>query len=172
MVLSYALGPESVTLEDMAEIVRPCGIELQVSLPMRTMWPTGPEPHGLQPILLARGTAMKKTSVVWGMVFLLCLVALPGIEYTGGRLCMPLIVPPLFPAQIVPVGVGLLAGGQTHWCAHPIIRRATEPSVDLECTGHWHYCNGSLWARRAAPARISSRSQRPLHLSRWVRSDA
>jgi hypothetical protein len=55
---------------------------------------------------------MKKTSVVWGMVFLLCLVALPGIEYTGGRLCMPLIVPPLFPAQIVPVGVGLLAGGK------------------------------------------------------------
>ncbi|MCL5278407.1 MAG: hypothetical protein M1376_00685 [Planctomycetes bacterium] len=53
---------------------------------------------------------MKGTSVVWGLVFLLCLVAFPAIEYTGGRLCMPLIVPPLFPAQVVPAGVGLLAG--------------------------------------------------------------
>ncbi len=52
---------------------------------------------------------MKKTSVIWGIVFLLCLAALPSIEYIGGRLCMPLIVPPLFPAQIVPAGIGLFA---------------------------------------------------------------
>jgi hypothetical protein len=54
--------------------------------------------------------AMKTPSVIWGVVFLLCLIAFPVIEYAGGRLCMPLIVPPLFPAQIVPVGIGLLAG--------------------------------------------------------------
>ena len=55
-------------------------------------------------------TAMKTTSIVWSVVFLLCLVAFPVIEYLGGRLCMPLVVPPLFPAQVVPAGVGLLAG--------------------------------------------------------------
>jgi len=53
---------------------------------------------------------MKTTSVTWSVVFLLCLVAFPVIEYTGGRFCMPLIVPPLFPAQVVPAGIGLLAG--------------------------------------------------------------
>jgi hypothetical protein len=53
---------------------------------------------------------MRTASVIWGVVFLLCLVAFPVIEYLGGRLCMPLVVPPLFPAQVVPAGIGLLAG--------------------------------------------------------------
>jgi hypothetical protein len=53
---------------------------------------------------------MKATNVICGIAFLLCLVAFPVIAYVGGRLCTPLDFPPLFPAEIVPAGVGLLAG--------------------------------------------------------------
>ncbi len=52
---------------------------------------------------------MKRTSVVWGVVFLLCLLADPVIRYAGGRACMPLIVPPLLPAQVVPDVIGFVA---------------------------------------------------------------
>ena len=53
---------------------------------------------------------MKKTTIIWSSVFLLCLVAIPVIDYLGGRACMPLWVPPLLPAEIVPAGIGLVAG--------------------------------------------------------------
>lgn len=53
---------------------------------------------------------MKTISILWGTVFLLCLAAFPVIDYVGGRVCMPLWVPPLLPAEIVPAGIGLLAG--------------------------------------------------------------
>jgi hypothetical protein len=54
--------------------------------------------------------AMKKTGILWVIVFLLCLTAFPVISYLGGRACMRLWVPPLLPAEIVPAGIGLLAG--------------------------------------------------------------
>ncbi|MDI6450714.1 hypothetical protein [Anaerobaca lacustris] len=53
---------------------------------------------------------MKRTSIVCGVVFLLCLLALPSIGYIGGRVCMPLWVPPFLPAQVVPLGIGFVAG--------------------------------------------------------------
>jgi hypothetical protein len=52
---------------------------------------------------------MKILSVTCAVVVLLCLLAFPVIDYFGGRQGMPLIVPPLLPAQIVPFGIGLLA---------------------------------------------------------------
>ncbi len=52
---------------------------------------------------------MKYRSIVFGVVFLLCLLALPVIKYVGGRACMPLWVPPLLPAEIVPLGIGFVA---------------------------------------------------------------
>jgi hypothetical protein len=52
---------------------------------------------------------MKYRSIVFGVVFLLCLLALPVIKYVGGRACMPLWVPPLLPAQVVPDVIGFVA---------------------------------------------------------------
>jgi len=51
---------------------------------------------------------MRVASVLSCVVFLLCLVALPIIGYAGGRLCEPLCVL-LFPAEIVPLGIGFVA---------------------------------------------------------------
>lgn len=53
---------------------------------------------------------MRAISVLCSVVFLLCLVALPVIDYAGGRSCMPLWAPlVLLPAEIVPLGIGFLA---------------------------------------------------------------
>lgn len=52
---------------------------------------------------------MKHRSIICGVIYLLCLLALPVINYAGGRACMPLIVPPLLPAEIVPLGIGFVA---------------------------------------------------------------
>jgi hypothetical protein len=51
---------------------------------------------------------MRITGIICAAVFLLCLVAWPVIDYIGGRLCEPLSFPPLWPAEIVPSGIGLL----------------------------------------------------------------
>jgi amino acid transporter len=48
-------------------------------------------------------------SIIFCLAALLSIVAIPVIEYIGGRLCFPLIVPPLLPAQIVPYGIWLFA---------------------------------------------------------------
>jgi len=53
---------------------------------------------------------MKKISIICTVVFLLCLLAQPLIQYLGGRQGMHLTVPPLFPAEIVPSAIGFLAG--------------------------------------------------------------
>jgi hypothetical protein len=52
---------------------------------------------------------MKILSVICGVAVLLCLLAFPVIDYLSGRQCMPLIVPPFLPAQIVPFMIGLFA---------------------------------------------------------------
>lgn len=53
---------------------------------------------------------MRRTSIVCGVVFLFSLAAMPVIDYAGGRVCMPLAVPPLFlPAGIVPMGAAFFA---------------------------------------------------------------
>lgn len=52
---------------------------------------------------------MRIASIVCCTVFVLCLLSLPVIDYAGGRSCMPLSVPPFFPALIVPVGIGFVA---------------------------------------------------------------
>ncbi|MHC4518318.1 MAG: hypothetical protein ACYTAS_07005 [Planctomycetota bacterium] len=52
---------------------------------------------------------MKVLSVTCGVVVLLCLLSFPVIAYVGGRQCMPLAVPPLLPAEIVPFGIGFVA---------------------------------------------------------------
>jgi len=46
----------------------------------------------------------------YGVAVLLCLPAFPAIAYVGGRRCGHLIVPPLLPAQVVPLAIGLFAG--------------------------------------------------------------
>ncbi len=52
---------------------------------------------------------MRAISVLCSVVFLLCLVALPVIDYAGGRLCRPLGVPLVgLPAEIMPLGIGFL----------------------------------------------------------------
>ena len=51
---------------------------------------------------------MRKISIICTVVFLGCLLALPAIGYLGGRQCMPLIVWPLFPAEIVPLAIGFV----------------------------------------------------------------
>ena len=54
------------------------------------------------------GTAVRRTSILCALVFLLCLVALPIICYAGGRLCMPLTIL-LLPAEVMPLGIGFVA---------------------------------------------------------------
>lgn len=44
-----------------------------------------------------------------GVVYVLCLLADPVIRYAGGRACVPLWVPPLLPAQVVPAAIGFMA---------------------------------------------------------------
>ena len=51
---------------------------------------------------------MKILSITCGVVVLSCLLALPAIDYVGGRQCEPLTLGPL-PAQIAPFATGLLA---------------------------------------------------------------
>ena len=51
----------------------------------------------------------KVVTVVCSAVFVLCLAAFPIIDYVGGRLCSPLAVPPLLPAEVVPLGIALFA---------------------------------------------------------------
>jgi hypothetical protein len=52
---------------------------------------------------------MRAISVLCSVVFLLCLMALPVIDYAGGRSCMPLCAPlVLLPAEVVPLGIGFL----------------------------------------------------------------
>jgi len=52
---------------------------------------------------------MRTTSIVCGVVFLLCLLADPVIRYAGGRACTPLWVPPGLPAQVAPDVIGFVA---------------------------------------------------------------
>jgi len=52
---------------------------------------------------------MKHRSIICGVVYVLCLLADPVIRYAGGRACVPLWVPPLLPAQVVPDVIGLVA---------------------------------------------------------------
>ena len=53
---------------------------------------------------------MRAVSVLCCLVFLLCLVAFPLIDYAGGRLCRPLSAPLVgLPAEIMPLGIGFLA---------------------------------------------------------------
>ncbi len=51
----------------------------------------------------------KVVAVICSTVFVLCLAALPVIDYIGGRLCRPSDVPPFLPAKVVPFGVGFFA---------------------------------------------------------------
>jgi hypothetical protein len=50
-----------------------------------------------------------KKNIVLCLTAVLCVGSIPVIEYVGGRLCFPLIVPPLLPAQIVPYALWLFA---------------------------------------------------------------
>jgi len=54
-------------------------------------------------------TNTKMVSIICTVVFVACLLSLPVISYMGGRQCMPLIFPWLFPAEIIPWGVGFVA---------------------------------------------------------------
>lgn len=51
---------------------------------------------------------VKIASIACVVVLLVCLASLPLIDYAGGRACMPLSVF-LFPAEIVPHGIGFVA---------------------------------------------------------------
>ena len=51
---------------------------------------------------------MKIISIICTVVFLVCLLSLPAIRYLGGRQCMPLVVAPLLPAEVVPSGIGFV----------------------------------------------------------------
>lgn len=53
---------------------------------------------------------MKIASIICMVVFLLCLLALLVLRYFEGRLDEPLAILPFFPAEIVPLGAGFLAG--------------------------------------------------------------
>ena len=48
-----------------------------------------------------------KKNIVLCLIAVLCVGSIPVIEYVGGRLCFPLIVPPLLPAQIIPYAIWL-----------------------------------------------------------------
>jgi len=50
---------------------------------------------------------MKIVSIICTVIFMACLMSLPVIRYMGGRQCMPLIFF-LFPAEVVPLGVGFV----------------------------------------------------------------
>ena len=50
---------------------------------------------------------MKIVSIICIVVFVVCLLSMPVIRYMGGRQCMPLIFF-LFPAEVVPLGVGFV----------------------------------------------------------------
>jgi hypothetical protein len=51
---------------------------------------------------------LRTASIVCVVVLLVCLASLPVIDYAGGRACMPLNIR-LFPAGIVPFGIGFVA---------------------------------------------------------------
>jgi len=48
-----------------------------------------------------------KKNIILCLIGVLCVGSIPVIEYVGGRLCFPLIVPPLLPAQIIPYAIWL-----------------------------------------------------------------
>ncbi|MCX5644212.1 MAG: hypothetical protein NTZ17_05950 [Phycisphaerae bacterium] len=52
---------------------------------------------------------MRTISILCSVVFLLSLAAWPVIDYAGGRSCMPVTFPPLWPAELTASAIGLLA---------------------------------------------------------------
>jgi hypothetical protein len=48
-----------------------------------------------------------RSIIILSLLALLSIVAIPAIDYIGGRQCFPLVVPPLLPATIVPYTVWL-----------------------------------------------------------------
>ncbi|UCD00005.1 MAG: hypothetical protein JSW66_09005 [Phycisphaerales bacterium] len=56
----------------------------------------------------AGGTNVKIVSITCTVVFLACLLSLSAIRYMGGLQCMPLVVPPLLPAEVIRWGVGFV----------------------------------------------------------------
>jgi len=58
--------------------------------------------------MTAGRTNTRMVSIICTVVFVACLLSLPVISYLGGRQCMPLIFPWLFPAEVIPWGVGFV----------------------------------------------------------------
>jgi hypothetical protein len=53
---------------------------------------------------------MKRTGIVCGVVYLLCLLADPVIDYASGRACTPLWAPPGLPAFVVADAIRFISG--------------------------------------------------------------
>lgn len=53
---------------------------------------------------------MKHRSIICGVVYVLCLLADPAIDYAGGRACTPLWVPPGWPPHVTLLGIRFVAG--------------------------------------------------------------